>query len=180
MSDKETQSADESSSNEQPFSDQAISTRDSNQGASNETAGYSGLAQRFLWADSASAVERVIFWLAMLCLCLFILDFIVHRHAYAPGEGLPGFYAVVGFIAFTLIVLGASQLRRLILRDERYYSPNSVDSEQYPQDGLGLLEHGMEGQGSVESEPEQQGSKSRRSDVPNSSSHKDADQGDSA
>jgi len=73
---------------------------------------------------------------------LFLLDFIIHRHAYAPGEGLPGFYAVVGFVAFTLIVLGATQLRRLILRNENYYSPYSVDAEEYPRQGLDTLSYG--------------------------------------
>lgn len=99
------------------------------------------LAKRFLWADSTDAVERVILGLGILCLVLFVLDFIVHRHAYAPGEGLPGFYAVVGFGAFTLIVLGAKQLRKLILRNEQYYSPYSVDAEEYPQQGLDTQSH---------------------------------------
>lgn len=108
---------------------------------SGEKARFSPLAKRFLWADSTSSVERVILYLGILCGVLFILDFIVHRHAYAPGEGLPGFYAVVGFVAFTLIVLGASQLRRLILRNENYYSPNSVDAESYPEAGLERLNH---------------------------------------
>lgn len=102
---------------------------------------YSPLANRFLWADSSSAVERIIFWLCVICGILFLLDFIVHRHSYAPGEGLPGFYAVVGFVAFTLIVLGAKQLRRLILRNEQYYAPFSVDAEDYPDEGLSKLAH---------------------------------------
>ncbi len=97
---------------------------------------YTPLAKRFLWADSSSAVERVIFYLSVTCTVLFVLDFIIHRHAYAPGEGIPGFYAVVGFVAFTLIVLGAKQLRRVILRNEHYYSPFSVDAENYPDAGL--------------------------------------------
>lgn len=97
---------------------------------------FTPLAKRFLWAESSSSVERVIFILSVTCAILFILDFIVHRHTYAPGEGLPGFYAIVGFVAFTLIVLGAKLLRRLILRNEQYYAPYSVDAEDYPIDGL--------------------------------------------
>jgi len=106
---------------------------------------FSPLAKRFLWAESSSAVERVIFWLGILCVVLFVLDFIVHRHTYAPGEGFPGYYAFVGFIAFTLIVLGAKQLRRLILRNENYYSPYSVDAEEYPEHGLDKLPHNKQG-----------------------------------
>lgn len=104
----------------------------------------SPLAKRFLWADSSSAVERVIFWLGVVCVVLFVLDFVIHRHSYAPGEGMPGYYAIVGFVAFTLIVLGASQLRKLILRNEAYYSSNSIDSEPYPENGLQRLDHGSE------------------------------------
>jgi len=117
---------------------------DKNDHSNDEASTYSALARRFLWADSASSVERVIFWLGLLCAFLFLIDFIVHRHAYAPGEGLPGFYAIVGFVAFTLIVLGAKQLRRLILRNEDYYSPNSVDAEQYPPSGLDEQKHGFD------------------------------------
>ncbi len=108
---------------------------------SNDHENLPPLAKRFLWADSTSAVERVIFWLGVVCVVLFVLDFFIHRHSYAPGEGMPGYYAIVGFVAFTLIVLGASQLRRLILRSEKYYAPNSIDSEPYPEDELHRLNH---------------------------------------
>ena len=110
--------------------------------ADNENDTFSELAKRFLWADSPDAVQRLIKGLGILCAVLFVLDFIIHRHAYAPGEGTPGFYAVVGFGAFTVIVLGATQLRRLILRNENYYSPYSVDAEAYPEEGLEKLAHG--------------------------------------
>jgi len=123
------------------MSDKTPPLTDQQKADANEKLGVSPLAKRFLWADSATSVERVIFWLSVLCTVLFILDFIVHRHSYAPGEGLPGFYALVGFVAFTGIVLGATQLRRLILRNEQYYSPHSVDAEHYPESGLEQLEH---------------------------------------
>jgi len=134
MSDKKDttdQSSNKSQSTHRASRDKALNNREN----------LSRLARRFLWADSISSVNRVIYWLGILCAFLFVLDFIVHRHAYAPGEGLPGFYAVVGFVAFTLIVLCASQLRRLILRKESYYSPNSVDAEPYPEDELERLNH---------------------------------------
>ena len=40
-----------------------------------------------------------------------------------PGavEKIPGFYAIVGFVAFVLIVRGGQALRLLIKRDEDYY-----------------------------------------------------------
>jgi len=117
-------------------------SQQSDKKASSENDVLSPLAKRFLWVDSATAVQKVITGLGVLCAVLFLLDLVAHRHAYAPGEGLPGFYVVVGFVAFTLIVLGAAGLRKLILRNENYYAPFSVDSEAYPPSGLHTIEHG--------------------------------------
>lgn len=99
------------------------------------------LARAFLWVESASKVKLAIGVLAGLCAVLFVLDFIVHRHAYAPKEGTPGFYAITGFLAFSFIVLGSGALRWFIARSENYYSPNSVDAEEYPESGLERLHH---------------------------------------
>lgn len=108
---------------------------------STENQDVAPLAKRFLWADSAHAIQRLIIGLCVVCGILVVLDLIFHRHAYAPGEGLPGFYAVVGFVAFAFIVLAAGQLRKVILRNENYYAPFSVDSEEYPAAGLEPLNH---------------------------------------
>jgi len=137
------------------------------------------LAKRFLWADSVSSVNRVISYLGILCAFLFILDFIVHRHAYAPAEGLPGFYAIVGFIAFTFIVLAASQLRRLILRKENYYSPNNVDAEPYPEGELERLNHALDVDEPEYSKLQEDTFKGSDSDA-QALLYKDPDQGESA
>ena len=94
------------------------------------------LAKRFLWVESADKVRLATFILGGLCAVLFILDFVAHRHAYAPNEDTPGFYALTGFLAFSFIVLGATALRWLIARPEDFYSPNNVDAEEYPEEGL--------------------------------------------
>ena len=94
------------------------------------------LARAFLWVESESKVKLAILILAGLCAVLFLLDFLVHRHSYAPKEGTPGFYALTGFLAFSFIVLGSAALRWFIARSENYYSPNSVDAEEYPEEGL--------------------------------------------
>ena len=100
-----------------------------------DTGRFPALGQWFLWADNPNAVQRLITGLAGLCVLLFVADLFIHRHTEAPGEGLPGYYAIVGFIAFTLIVLGAKQLRVLIRRDESFYAPYGVDAESYPEAG---------------------------------------------
>ncbi len=114
---------------------------DNNDSENQSPNGLPPMARHFLWADDMSVVQKVIKCLAILCAILFVLDLILHRHAYVPGEGIPGFYAVVGFVAFTLIVLGATQLRRLILRNEHFYAPYSVDAESYPEEGTNKLSH---------------------------------------
>ncbi len=93
------------------------------------------LARAFSWTESSTVVQRVIYGVAALSALLFVLDFLIHRHAYAPYEGTPGFYALTGFLAFSFIVLGASALRWLIARPENYYAPDSVDAESYPESG---------------------------------------------
>ena len=99
------------------------------------------LARYFLWADSAKKVHTLIIGLSVLCALLFLLDFIWHRHTKVPGEGLYGFYAIVGFVAFTVIVLGARALRVFIGRDESFYGEHGVDSEEYPLEGTQRLHH---------------------------------------
>ncbi len=104
-----------------------------------DTGRFPALAQYFLWVDSPAAVQRLIVGLGVLCAVLFLLDFVIHRHTEVPGEGFPGFYAIVGFVSFTAIVLGAKLLRTLIRRDESFYSPFGVDGETYPEAGTERL-----------------------------------------
>ena len=95
------------------------------------------LARWLLWVDSPAAVERLQKGLYVVCALLVAFEILWHRHTYVPGEDMFGYYAIVGFFAFLLIVLGAKQLRRLIRRDESYYAPHSVDAETYPEDNPG-------------------------------------------
>jgi hypothetical protein len=90
--------------------------------------------------DSPKNVALYIKVLGVLCGLLFIADFLYHRHTYVPGEGVPGFYAFMGFLAFTAVILGSRLLRVFIRRDENFYAPYSVDAEEYPEQGLEKLE----------------------------------------
>ena len=113
------------------------------------------IAAAFAWVESPTAVNMAIKILAGLCVLLFLLDFIIHRHTYAPGEGMWGFYAFTGFIAFTLIVLGAKLLRSWILRDENYYGAQSIDSEEYPVSQLEIKSHPRQNELDVDQENDQ-------------------------
>lgn len=89
---------------------------------------------------AAHIPDRPVKVLAGLCVVLLIVELFVDRHPHVPGEGFPAFYAIVGFLAFALIVLGAKQLRRLIRRDETFYADAAIDAEAYPDAGLDVRE----------------------------------------
>ncbi len=96
---------------------------------------------------TAEIPDRAVRWLAGLCVVLLVAEFLIDRHPYVPGEGLPWFYCLVGFVAFTLIVLGAKFLRRGIRRPEGFYGGAAIDAEAYPPSGLDMREAGEGGSG---------------------------------
>lgn len=73
------------------------------------------------WLD----VRRNIKWLLrvfyVVCAGLLLLDSVYHRHVYHDWEQLWGFYGVYGFVACTLLVLIAKQMRRILMRKKNYY-----------------------------------------------------------
>ena len=76
--------------------------------------------------DNPRNVKRLIWIFFALCVVMLSLDFIIHRHpSFAAGEftaeGWFGFYAIYGFVACVLLVLIATQLRKILMRAEDYY-----------------------------------------------------------
>jgi len=73
--------------------------------------------------DKPSNVKRVRYVLFLLCALLIALEvFMPTVHPHFEIEAFPLFYGAFGFIAFTLLVLGAKFiLRPLVKRDEDYY-----------------------------------------------------------
>ncbi len=69
---------------------------------------------------------KVIRWLLRIfysiCIALVAVDFIIHRHTSTDIEKIPAFYAIYGFIVCAILVLAARQLRKLLIREEYYYS----------------------------------------------------------
>lgn len=71
--------------------------------------------------DEPANVRRVLRLLYLICAGLFLADFVIHRHIYHAWERLPGFYAIYGFVACVVLVLAATQMRKLLMREEDYY-----------------------------------------------------------
>ena len=71
--------------------------------------------------DKPRNASRLLGGFYAICILLFVLDFILHRHAEHRWEGYTGFYALFGFIACVTLVLIAKLLRRILMRREDYY-----------------------------------------------------------
>ena len=76
--------------------------------------------------DDPRNVKGLIWIFFALCAVMLSLDFIIHRHpSFAAGEFAAeewfGFYAIYGFVACVLLVLIATQLRKILMRAEDYY-----------------------------------------------------------
>jgi hypothetical protein len=71
--------------------------------------------------DKPANVRLVLRVFYGLCALLLIGDLVIHRHVLHPWERLFGFYPLFGFVACVLLVLVATQMRKLLMRDEDYY-----------------------------------------------------------
>jgi hypothetical protein len=75
----------------------------------------------FSWMRSRGFYRGLMAALAALGAVLIALEFIVPRRGYLPLEGLPGFFGMFGFIAFSFAVLSGWPLGKLLRRAEDYY-----------------------------------------------------------
>ncbi len=57
----------------------------------------------------------------VICGLLVAAEIFIHRHTIHSWEGLFGFYAIYGFIACVALVLMATKMRKILMRDEDYY-----------------------------------------------------------
>lgn len=76
--------------------------------------------------DRPRNVRRLIWIFFAICVLLLGVDLLFHRHLTFAADGFPvegwfGFYAIYGFVACVLLVLTATQLRKVLMRREDYY-----------------------------------------------------------
>ena len=69
----------------------------------------------------AVAVRRILRSLYVACAVLVLLDFTYEKHGHYTWEAWPGFHAGYGFVSCVLLVILATQLRKVVRRDEDYY-----------------------------------------------------------
>lgn len=79
--------------------------------------------------DDPRNVKRLLAVFFTICAGLFLADFVFDRHVYHPWEEWTGFYAVFGFLVSVGLVLGAKELRKILMRGEDYY-----DDDQRPRE----------------------------------------------
>lgn len=94
------------------------------------------LGRKLLWLDNMKNVEKIVYTLYFTCAALFLADFFYKKKTYLDLEDLPGFYAIYGFIMCAALVVCARGMRLFLMRDETYYSPRDVESEEHPEADL--------------------------------------------
>ena len=77
--------------------------------------------ERRYWLDERKNVNKVFYTLCAVCTSVVIADFVYHKHGHFSFEEIIGFHAGFGFVAYVGLVLLATQLRRVLKRDEDYY-----------------------------------------------------------
>ena len=94
------------------------------------------LGRRLLWVDNPKNVMRIVYGLYIVCAALFLADFFYKKKYYVGVENFPGFYALYGFFMCAALVICARAMRVVLKRDETYYSPRDVESEDHPEHDL--------------------------------------------
>jgi uncharacterized membrane protein len=74
------------------------------------------------WLDDRRNVKKIIRGLFAVCAVVALLDLAPYKHhLHFDFEYWPGFFSIFGFVACVFLVLAATQLRKVVMRDEDYY-----------------------------------------------------------
>lgn len=60
------------------------------------------------------------------CLLTVLLEFLIDRHGHFEIDGIIGFYALLGFVGCTLMILAAKALGFVLKKNEDYYDDESA------------------------------------------------------
>ena len=85
----------------------------------------------FLFLGCKSVIENFM-WLPVIGMIIMIILGVVYPpHHPAPWDVIPGSWAIIGFVAYTIIVLSARPLFALLARDEDYYGEGGLPDPEY-------------------------------------------------
>ena len=73
------------------------------------------------WLDEPRNHDRIYYALVALCVAVVGADLFYVKHVHFEAENLIGAYGLYGFVGCVALVLGAKELRKLLMRDEDYY-----------------------------------------------------------
>jgi len=80
------------------------------------------------WFEKPASINLLIGGLVVACLALLVVELIFggsfyddHHPAHFPLENLFGYQALIGFVAFVVVVFLGTMLRLVIRRSEDYY-----------------------------------------------------------
>ena len=85
------------------------------------------------WIERASSMRLLCRLLFVISACLFLPDVLdvlhigYHKHVHYSAEGWLGFYAVFGFVAYSLIVGAGWVWRSVVMRGEDFYGDGDSD-----------------------------------------------------
>jgi hypothetical protein len=78
--------------------------------------------ERTYWLDEPRNVNKICWALYIVCAIVTLADFFPYKHhLHFDFEYWPGFFSIYGFVACVALVLAATQLRKVLMRDEDYY-----------------------------------------------------------
>ena len=73
------------------------------------------------WLDEPRNVAKIYRALWIVCGALAAAEFFYLKLTHFDFEGFPGFFGIFGFVVCVGLVLGAKELRKILMRDEDYY-----------------------------------------------------------
>lgn len=73
------------------------------------------------WLDDPKNVNKIVYGLYGLCALLLVIDPFIHKHGPFAIEHWWGFYGIYSLVGCVFLVLGAKEMRKILMRDEDYY-----------------------------------------------------------
>ena len=78
--------------------------------------------ERKYWLDDPKSVDKICYALYAICAIFALADFFPYKHhLHFDFEYWKGFSSIYGFVSCVALVLAATQLRKVLMRDEDYY-----------------------------------------------------------